>query len=208
MVTANTLIEERERFLRELRFNKTRLVDFLGAMAPHYKQPLARQIGIFFHAPVDGKSYAEERLWTRLKSEVKDGAAGVPVLADDGKSTLYLYDLADTENAARPELQSLVWHYDEAKDGAAVRALLASEDGRRSTADCIVAACRSEEKEGDSELIALGSAYIALSRLGIDAEAEVGLPLLLAEYEPHGRFGARSDRQGGARTAEGGNARC
>lgn len=183
MVTANTLIEERERFLRELRFNKTRLVDFLGAMAPHYKQPLARQIGIFFHAPVEGKSYAEERLWTRLKSEVKDGAAGVPVLADDGKSTLYLYDLADTENAARPELQSLVWHYDEAKDGAAVRALLASEDGRRSTADCIVAACRSEEKEGDSELIALGSAYIALSRLGIDAEAEVGLPLLLAEYD-------------------------
>ena len=58
MVTANTLIEERERFLRELRFNKTRLVDFLGAMAPHYKQPLARQIGIFFHAPVEGKSYA------------------------------------------------------------------------------------------------------------------------------------------------------
>ena len=50
MVTANTLIEERERFLRELRFNKTRFVDFLGAMAPHYKQPLARQIGIFFHA--------------------------------------------------------------------------------------------------------------------------------------------------------------
>ena len=35
MVTANTLIEERERFFRELRFNKTRFVDFLGAMEPH-----------------------------------------------------------------------------------------------------------------------------------------------------------------------------
>ena len=184
MITANMLIEERERFFRELRFNKTRFIDFLGAMAPHYKQPLARQIGLFFHAPVEGKAYAEEGLWERLKSAVKNGAAGVPVLADDGKSIEYLYDLAETENASRQDLQTLVWHYDEEKDGAAVRALLASGDGQERIADRIVAACASRAKEeASAELVALGAAYIALSRLDIDAEETVGLPLLLAEYD-------------------------
>lgn len=51
MVTAEALIDERERFFQELRNNKTRFRDFLGAMAAHYWQPIARQVAIFFHAP-------------------------------------------------------------------------------------------------------------------------------------------------------------
>jgi len=45
MVTAEALIDERERFFQELRNNKTRFRDLLGAMAAHYRQPVARQGG-------------------------------------------------------------------------------------------------------------------------------------------------------------------
>ena len=55
MVTAEALIDERERFFQELRNNKTRFRDFLGAMAAHYRQPITRQVAIFFHAPAAGR---------------------------------------------------------------------------------------------------------------------------------------------------------
>ena len=55
---------------------------------------------------------------------------------------------------------------------------LAYEDGADGVADRIVAACRREAQAADeTELIALRSAYIVLSRLGLDAEAAVGRDL-------------------------------
>ena len=41
MVTVHTLIDEKERFLNELRHNKNRFRDFLGSMAAHYRQPIS-----------------------------------------------------------------------------------------------------------------------------------------------------------------------
>ena len=49
MTSIHTLIEERDRFYADLRFNKNRFIDFLGAMAKHYRHPIPAQVGLFFH---------------------------------------------------------------------------------------------------------------------------------------------------------------
>ena len=71
MVTANTLIDERNRFLSELRNNKNRFRDFLGAMAAHYRQPIGRQIALFFHAPAAGRMKHCGSGWERVCEAVQ-----------------------------------------------------------------------------------------------------------------------------------------
>ena len=44
MTSIHTLIEERDRFYADLRFNKHRFIDFLGAMAKHYRHPIPAQV--------------------------------------------------------------------------------------------------------------------------------------------------------------------
>ena len=92
MVTVRTLIDEKERFLNELRHNKNRFRDFLGAMAAHYRQPIGRQIALFFHAPAAGRAYADEALWQRLGARLRSGAEGVPVLSEDRDRVTYVYE--------------------------------------------------------------------------------------------------------------------
>lgn len=119
MVTAEALIDERERFFQELRNNKTRFRDFLGAMAAHYRQPIARQVAIFFHAPAAGRAYGEESLWERFGTDLRHDAEGVPVLSADERSVIRLYERSETQDAGHPFFDQLVWTYDEARDGAA-----------------------------------------------------------------------------------------
>lgn len=98
-VTPHTLAREREGLMRELRFNRTRFIDFLGTMARHYRQPLDRQISIFFHAPQSGTAYADVPLWWRLGRclipHPGERNRGVPVLGADGEMDV-LYDIAQT----------------------------------------------------------------------------------------------------------------
>ena len=98
-VTPHTLAREREGLMRELRFNRTRFIDFLGTMARHYRQPLDWQISIFFHAPQSGTAYADVPLWWRLGRclipHPGERNRGVPVLGADGEMDV-LYDIAQT----------------------------------------------------------------------------------------------------------------
>ena len=57
MTSTHTLLEERDRFYSDLRFNKNRFIDFLGAMAKHYRHPIHTQIGLFFHGSAAGVAY-------------------------------------------------------------------------------------------------------------------------------------------------------
>ena len=182
MVTAEALIDERERFFQELRNNKTRFRDFLGAMAAHYRQPIARQVAIFFHAPAAGRAYGEESLWERFGTDLRHDAEGVPVLSADERSVIRLYERSETQDAGHPLFDQLVWTYDEARDGAALRRVCGAEEGQ-TAAEAVLAKMSRLREEGYSELELLGAGYLALERLGLDAEEHLGLPLILAPYE-------------------------
>ena len=186
MTSIHTLIEERDRFYADLRFNKHRFIDFLGAMAKHYRHPIPAQVGLFFHGRAAGSAYAPAATWKALRTEVRDGARGVPILTGEaGKEELHnLYDMSDTRDPLRQDLQTLLWRYDEARDGDFLKAQLGAQG--RDTRDAVMDACRALAKdnadEKERELIALGASYVTLARLGFDAEEEVGLPLILTEY--------------------------
>ena len=182
MVTAEALIDERERFFQELRNNKTRFRDFLGAMAAHYRQPIARQVAIFFHAPAAGRAYGEESLWERFGTDLRHDAEGVPVLSADERSVIRLYERSETQDAGHPLFDQLVWTYDEARDGAALRRVCGAEEGQ-TAAEAVLAGMSRLREAGYSELELLGAGYLALERLGLDAEEHLGLPLILAPYE-------------------------
>ena len=182
MVTANTLIDERNRFLSELRNNKNRFRDFLGAMAAHYRQPIGRQIALFFHAPAAGRAYADEALWQRLGTRLRSGAEGVPVLSEDGDRVTYVYDLSETQEAERPQLRRLVWEFDAEKDGESLRKIFGGET-EDAPADTVVEGMSRLKEQGFGELEVLGATYLVLERLGMDAEEHMGLPLILAPYE-------------------------
>ena len=185
MISAETLIAEQQQFFEELRYNKDRFRDFLHTMVHHYRQPVDRQVQIFFHAPRSGSAYASAELWQRLGTQVSEGAVGVPVLGADGTSVTYLYDISETQDSMRQELRSLVWHYDAQQDRDAIRGLF-QLDPNDTMEQCILTACQkkaADESAASPELTALGAAYIVLARLGMDAEAVVGLPLILAKYE-------------------------
>ena len=186
MTSVHTLIEERDRFYSDLRFNKNRFIDFLGAMAKHYRHPIHTQIGLFFHGSAAGAAYASPATWESLRTGVQERASGVPVLVGvEGKEELhYLYDINDTHDPLRQDLRSLLWHYEEERDGDFLRAQLGAQG--KDTRETVIEACRTAAEEYPDEkareLVALGAAYVTLSRLGFDAEEEVGLPLILTEY--------------------------
>ena len=81
MTSIHTLIEERDRFYADLRFNKHRFIDFLGAMAKHYRHPIPAQVGLFFHGRSAGVAYAPAATWESLHTKIDERAHGVPVLA-------------------------------------------------------------------------------------------------------------------------------
>ena len=186
MTSVHTLIEERDRFYSDLRFNKNRFIDFLGAMAKHYRHPIHTQIGLFFHGSAAGAAYASPATWESLRTGVHERARGVPVLVGvEGKEELhYLYDINDTHDPLRQDLRSLLWHYEEERDGDFLRAQLGAQG--KDTREAVIEACRTAAEEYPDEkareLVALGAAYVTLSRLGFDAEEKVGLPLILTEY--------------------------
>ena len=174
MTSIHTLIEERDRFYADLRFNKHRFIDFLGAMAKHYRHPIPAQVGLFFHGRAAGSAYAPAATWKALRTEVRDGARGVPVLSNEAaKDELhYFYDMSDTRDPARQRLEALIWRYDDERDGAFLRAQLGAEG--KETAAAVVDTCRtlaeSRTDAKEREIVALGAAYVTLSRLGFDAE--------------------------------------
>ena len=182
MVTVHTLIDEKERFLNELRHNKNRFRDFLGSMAAHYRQPIERQIALFFHAPAAGRAYADEALWQRLGARLQEGAEGVPVLNEDGSSVSYVYDLSETQNAESPQFRRLVWTFDAEKDTDALRKVFGGET-EKPVEDIVVDGMSRLKEQGFGELEILGATYLVLERLGMDAEEHIGLSLILAPYE-------------------------
>ena len=108
MITAHRLIDEQERFFKELRYNKDRFRDFLGTMAAHYRQPIHRQVALFFHAPATGRAYADAALWERLGMKVRKGADGVPVLTEDG-AVSYVYDVSELQDKEQAAAHRLLW---------------------------------------------------------------------------------------------------
>ena len=186
MTTVHRLSEERSRFFSDLRYNKNRFIDFLGAMAKHYRHPISTQVGLFFHGNAASEAYAPAATWAYLNADLRDDARGVPVLSNEAaKDELhYFYDMSDTRDSARQRLEALIWRYDDARDGAFLRAQLGAEG--KETAAAVVDTCRtlaeSRTDAKEREIVPLGAAYVTLSRLGFDAEDVVGLPLILTEY--------------------------
>ena len=185
MTNEARLLAERDRLFATISVSKERYRDFLETMADHYKQPLAAQVGLFLHAPASGRAYAPEELWRRMGTSLKPNAKGIDVLSAAGEVTT-VYEVTETEDAAR--LHHLVWQYDDAKDKESI----ASQSGVQknddeSTEDFIVRLCREEAKrtqeEGRANLVGVGAAYIALSRMGFDAQKKLALPLIIAPYK-------------------------
>ena len=185
MTNEARLLAERDRLFATVSVSKERYRDFLETMADHYKQPLAAQVGLFLHAPASGRAYAPEELWRRMGTSLKPNAKGVDVLSASGEATT-IYEVTETEDAAR--LRHLVWQYDDAKDGESISSLNgAQKNDDESTEDFILRLCREEAKktqeEGHANLVGVGAAYIALSRMGFDAEKKLALPLIIAPYK-------------------------
>lgn len=147
MVTAEALIDERSGSFRNCGTTRRGSV-MLGAMAAHYRQPIARQVAIFFHAPAAGRAYGEESLWERFGTDLRHDAEGVPVLSADERSVIRLYERSETQDAGHPLFDQLVWTYDEARDGAALRRVCGAEEGQ--TAAEAVLAGMSRLREGDT----------------------------------------------------------
>lgn len=185
MTNEARLLAERDRLFATVSVSKERYRDFLETMADHYKQPLAAQVGLFLHAPASGRAYAPEELWRRMGTSLKPNAKGIDVLSAAGEVTT-VYEVTETEDAAR--LHHLVWQYDDAKDGESISSLNdMQKNDDESTEDFIVRLCREEAKrtqeEGRANLVGVGAAYIALSRMGFDAEKKLALPLIIAPYK-------------------------
>lgn len=185
MTNEARLLAERDRLFATISVSKERYRDFLETMADHYKQPLAAQVGLFLHAPASGRAYAPEELWRRMGTSLKPNAKGIDVLSAAGEVTT-VYEVMETEDAAR--LHHLVWQYDDAKDGESISSLNdMQKNDDESTEDFIVRLCREEAKrtqeEGRANLVGVGAAYIALSRMGFDAEKKLALPLIIAPYK-------------------------
>lgn len=185
MTNEARLLAERDRLFATISVSKERYRDFLETMADHYKQPLAAQVGLFLHAPASGRAYAPEELWRRMGTSLKANAKGIDVLSAAGEVTT-VYEVMETEDAAR--LHHLVWQYDDAKDGESISSLNdMQKNDDESTEDFIVRLCREEAKrtqeEGRANLVGVGAAYIALSRMGFDAEKKLALPLIIAPYK-------------------------
>ena len=185
MTNEARLLAERDRLFATVSVSKERYRDFLETMADHYKQPLATQVGLFLHAPASGRAYAPEELWRRMGTTLKANAKGIDVLSAAGEATT-VYEVTETEDAAR--LRHLVWQYDDAKDGESISSLNnMQKNDDESTEDFIVRLCREEAKrtqeEGRANLVGVGAAYIALSRMGFDAEKKLALPLIIAPYK-------------------------
>ena len=185
MTNEARLLAERDRLFATVSVSKERYRDFLETMADHYKQPLAAQVGLFLHAPASGRAYAPEELWRRMGTSLKPNAKGIDVLSAAGEVTT-VYEVTETEDAAR--LHHLVWQYDDAKDGESISSLNdIQKNDDENTEDFIVRLCREEAKrtqeEGRANLVGVGAAYIALSRMGFDAEKKLALPLIIAPYK-------------------------
>lgn len=185
MTNEARLLAERDRLFATVSVSKERYRDFLETMADHYKQPLAAQVGLFLRAPASGRAYASEELWQRMGTSLKSDAKGVDVLSASGEATT-IYEVTETEDAAR--LRHLVWQYDDAKDGESISSLNdMQKNDDESTEDFIVRLCREEAKktqeEGHANLVGVGAAYIALSRMGFDAQKKLALPLIIAPYK-------------------------
>ena len=185
MTNEARLLAERDRLFATISVSKERYRDFLETMADHYKQPLAAQVGLFLHAPASGRAYAPEELWRRMGTSLKPNAKGIDVLSAAGEATT-VYEVTETEDAAR--LHHLVWQYDDAKDGESISSLNdMQKNDDESTEDFIVRLCREEAKrtqeEGRANLVGVGASYIALSRMGFDAEKKLALPLIIAPYK-------------------------
>lgn len=184
MTNEAQLLAERDRLFATVSVSKERYRDFLETMADHYKQPLDTQVGLFLRAPADGRAYALKELWRRMGTSLKEGAKGVDVLSANGEATT-VYEVTETEDAER--LRHLVWQYDDAKDRESIAALNNTRrNDDESTEDFIVRLCREEAKrtqeEGRAHLVGVGAAYIALSRMGFDAQKKLALPLIVAPY--------------------------
>ena len=185
MTNEARLLAERDRLFATISVSKERYRDFLETMADHYKQPLAAQVGLFLHAPASGRAYAPEELWRRMGTSLKANAKGIDVLSAAGEVTT-VYEVTETEDAAR--LHHLVWQYDDAKDGESISSLNdMQKNDDESTEDFIVRLCREEAKrtqeEGRANLVGVGASYIALSRMGFDAQKKLALPLIIAPYK-------------------------
>ena len=185
------LREEHENFFTTISGSKDRYRDFLNSMAYHYRQPVTAQVAIFLHGAAAHRAYATEALWKRLGAEVKKTAAGIDALTAQEGEQKKLYDVSETTYLDTHNRAELLWDYDPATDEALLKKARedwnsqdkAIEDLLLDTIAKLAEKRFSKYEESHRELIALSASYLVLSRLGLDAETAVGLPLILNEYD-------------------------
>ena len=186
MLSKNALMTEADRFILDMQSNQQRYIDFLSTMGKYHKYGLTQQINLFFHAPAGASgAVATKAIWEKLGRKVADNAKPIPIItgSEYQEHVEEVFDVSATEGY---QGEKLTWEYDEQKYKAYMDehfpgpSNLSMPQRILNFAKNYTGALPWVE---DKELAALSTAYVIMERLGYDAEGEIGLELMLHDWE-------------------------
>ena len=186
MISKNALMKEADRFILDMQSNQQRYIDFLSTMGKYHKYGLTQQINLFFHAPAGASgAVATKAIWEKLGKKVADNAKPIPIItgSEYQEHVEEVFDVSSTEGY---QGEKLTWEYNEQKCKAYMDehfpgpSNLSMPQRILNFAKNYTGALPWVE---DKELAALSTAYVIMERLGYDAEDEIGLELMLHDWE-------------------------
>ncbi|HCB92286.1 MAG TPA: hypothetical protein DEP57_00495, partial [Selenomonas sp.] len=186
MLSKNALMTEADRFILDMQSNQQRYIDFLSTMGKYHKYGLTQQINLFFHAPAGASgAVATKAIWEKLGRKVADNARPIPIItgSEYQEHVEEVFDVSATEGY---QGEKLTWEYEEEKCKAYMDehfpgpSNLSMPQRILNFAKNYTGALPWVE---DKELAALSTAYVIMERLGYDAEDEIGLELMLHDWE-------------------------
>ena len=186
MLSKNALMTEADRFILDMQSNQQRYIDFLSTMGKYHKYGLTQQINLFFHAPAGASgAVATKAIWEKLGRKVADNARPIPIItgSEYQEHVEEVFDVSATEGY---QGEKLTWEYDEAKCKAYMDEHFPGPSNL-SMPQRILNFAKNYTSVlpwvEDKELAAQSIAYVIMERLGYDAEGEIGLELMLHDWE-------------------------
>lgn len=170
MENRNSLLEERQRFLVDVKAGAQSYLDFLGTMARFHKYSFVQQVSLFNHAPANSTAVATAEQWQRMGRTLDSEARPIPILkGEPNRETVEMvYDVSDTAQYRQGE--NMLWQFDEVRHQGYLDEHF---PGMGDVLERVRSACEkatSELTEGNKNLIGLSAAYVVLTRMGYDAE--------------------------------------
>ena len=186
MISKNALLTEANRFMLDMQSNQQRYIDFLSTMGKYHKYGLTQQINLFFHAPAGASgAVATKAIWEKLGRKVAENAKPIPIItgSEYQEHVEEVFDVSATEGY---QGENLTWEYDEQQCKAYMDEHFPGPSDL-SMPQRILNFAKSYTEAlpwvEDKELAALSTAYVIMERLGYDAEGEIGLELMLHDWE-------------------------